>query len=193
MLKSIRSVVIWTGTVGLFSGVASYAQVAEPFKKAELTTEITQDPFDFIQEIAENSARNQQDQRLGNIAQYSSKSKFGGSLKYHKKGSGSPEQAQTIYNALVQKYGPPKSVRGQSHVWDIENPSKSSTQADMVTVILRMEASGAYELIMDRDRGENGRASWDATRIKKANAKANAKLVQQRKIKPLLFVQENND
>lgn len=189
MLKPIWSVVIWVGTVVSFSGVSGYAQVPVPLKKIEHTVELKQDPFDFIQEIVENSGHNQQAQDLGNATQYAEKPQYSASLKYHKKDRVPPEQAQAIYNALVHKYGVPKSVRGQSYVWDIENPAKSITQADIVTVILKMENPGSYELIMDRDRGENGRATWDATRIKKANKKP----IKRNRVKPLLVLQENHD
>lgn len=195
MLKSMCSVAILAGSVILFSGNLSQAQVVAPFKKTERTIELNQDPFDIIQEVVENSGRNQQELGLAKNTKSGVKPTFATPLKYEKKSSGSPEQAQVIYSALVQKYGTPKSVRGQSHVWDIKNPGKSSTQADKVTVILKMGNSGAYELIMDRGRGENGRATWEATSVKKAKAKLqNQQNQQNQKVtKPFLVLQEDND
>ena len=158
---------IWVSLGVSFYGFSGHAQVSAPLKKTKHTIKIDQNPFDFVKEITENAGRYRQSRGFANAAQHSAKPKSGASLKYQAKDNGSSGQAQVIYNALVREYGPPKSVRGQSHVWDIENPRKGIIQADMVTVILKMETSGAYELIMDRDRGGNGRATWDATRVQK--------------------------
>jgi len=181
--------IVWAGLGILLYGVPGHAQIAKQTKKPEQTIKLEQNPFDFVQEIVENNGQYQQGQNLAkNIAQGATpKDKY--ALKFHKKSNGSPQQAETIYNSLVQKYGPPKSIRGQSHVWDIENPEKDSAQADMVTVVLKMDMSGSYELKMDRDRGENGLATWDATRLKKAAIKPS----KQKKANRKLVLQVDND
>jgi len=195
MLKSIWSLrIVWCVWAILFYGIPGYAQIAEPTKKVEKKTKLAPNPFDFVQGITENAGQVSQGRGLANAAQHNAKPENSTSLKYRTTQGSSPGQAQVIYNSLVQQYGPPKSVRGKSHVWDIENPAKSAVQADVVTVILKMEENGTYELVMDRDRGGDGRATWDATRIQKANAKkASAQQKKQKKSKPQLILQADND
>ena len=81
-------------------------------------------------------------------------------LKFQQTYKLSHAQEQAIYRSLVRAYGQPNSIRGPSHVWDIKNPTSGGRQADMVTIIFKMDGSGNCELVMDRDRGEDGRATW---------------------------------
>jgi len=124
-------------------------------------------PFDFVRQAAEASNEKPSQQRQirqrGTPAIFANqKPPTGGGpkLQYKQTFAARPGEAQKLYNTLVRKYGPPKSVRGISHVWDIENPDTSHQQSGTVAVILSIEQSGAYELIMDRDRGEDGSATW---------------------------------
>ncbi len=195
MGQSVYFGAIGAGVIILFSSFSGYAQVVVPFKKTELAIKSEQNPFDNVQDIVDNNRSHKKRAGLENAPKNGTKSKISKSLKYQKKYTGSPQQAQAVYKSLVGQYGQPKSVRGKSYVWDIKNPSKNSVQADIVTVILKMDTSGTYELVMDRDRGENGRATWDATRVKKANTKekVKAKLGKQKKTNSRLILQEDND
>jgi len=130
-------------------------------------------PFDFVLKAAEasdeNSPRQKQVRQIGEPAVFANQLRLNNdepALQYNKKFKAKPGEAQKLYDTLVQKYGPPKSVRGTSHVWDIENPSTSHKQSNTVAVILSIEENGAYELIMDRDRGEDGSATWALPRRK---------------------------
>jgi len=158
--------------VGVACGGVRDAQAADKVSDqvrlvAQSPEEIEPSPFDFVRQAAETSNKSSFSQKqvgqIGEPAVFASQKLLNSgepTLQYNKKFIAKPGEAQKLYKTLVQKYGPPKSVRGTSHVWDIENPSTSHKQSDTVAVILSIEESGAFELIMDRDRGEDGRATW---------------------------------
>ncbi len=110
------------------------------------------------------------------------------SLKFHQVYTLGKAEERAVYDKLVRTFGPPKSIRGSSHVWDIKNPSAGGKQADVVTIIFKMDGSGRCELIMDRDRGEDGRATWAAPRVQPAKKSSRGKVMASRKP-----VEQNND
>jgi len=97
---------------------------------------------------------------------------------------GGSKQAKQLINELTVKYGEPSSIRGGNHVWTIKNPDKSGVQADVVTIIVSLNPTGNSELIMDRDRGENGLATWALPRrnLQQATPQAKAKQLQAKKL-----------
>lgn len=201
-----KVLVVVTVSILMCSGGA-YAQLTEKtvsqLNKPEPSYISESNPFDFAWQAAETpklAVGNAQFQK-SNAALSSAKSEIRAqslikrktALQYRRKFSasrnGSQEQSKTLYNTLVQKYGAPKSVRGQSHVWDIKNPSRGGQQSDIITIIMKMAKNGDYELIMDRARGEDGRATWATPRIETL---AVQKAPQQKKqIYPIL--QPDND
>ncbi len=178
-----------------FCSVCASAQSSTPVQKPIFSQISSKNPFDFALNAAENLPEPGQAQALK--YQRSSirdgrpevKNVLNAPLQYRKKFRQSPQRAQTLYKTLVQKYGKPKSVRGVSHVWDIKNPDKGGRQADIVTVILKIQKNGSYELIMDRDRGENGLATWAAPRLLKEKIKPQVQHIA--KAQPI--VQPDND
>jgi len=191
-------------TVGIwFCGGVANAQTASNKVKLQENIELSYiaelNPFDFVQQEAENlvsTTKTQQFQKsksLNKSAQYSAKARTSSApksaLQYRRKFSASSGQSQALYQTLVGKYGQPQSIRGQSHVWDIKNPNRGGTQADIVTVILKMADNGDYELIMDRDRGENGQATWAAPRLEKPVVQQS----QSRKTRFQPILQPDND
>ena len=143
----------------LSAGLA-YGQAQQPSKSIQGP----QNPFDYTLGLiaAPGAAKARQSQQSQTFAKGTSPLQYRGSL------SGGQAQAKTLIENLTLKYGPPTSIRGQSHVWDVENPNAGGAQAKIVTIIVKSGTSGEAALIMDRDRGEDGRATYTAPRIAKA-------------------------
>ncbi len=158
-------------------------------------------PFDFVMEVFEQE-KNTNKSLSRNIIFQSSKQlqgKTGRSfarqytqpkspqLQYKNNLSLSKKQADNILRKLQLQYGKPTSIRGDSYVWDIKNPQASKEQADIVTIIFRKNKTGDYQLIMDRARGGDGKATWALPRRKKPagsrllQKKQNKQKAQQRK------------
>ena len=182
----------------LLGAVNGHAQTNNVRMKSATITGVEDNPFDFVRQTAEsqdnlkhfqNKARGKTFATRNGLNPRANARKTAGALQYRKKFNGSSGEAKILRKTLVAQYGEPKSVRGQSHVWDIENPSRGGAQADIVTIIMQMDKSGDYELIMDRDRGEDGRATWAAPRIEKLTIQK--KQPQKKQILPIL--QPDND
>ncbi len=174
-LLYIFAVTVLAGLVWCGSSNAQTADTAP--SRAQLALQKPEglgvDPFEFVRRTAENSDNGlpgqKQARQTGTLAMSARQTQRNDGetmLQYHKTFAARPGEAQKLYNTLVQKYGPPQSVRGNSHIWNIENSNTSHRQSDTVTVILSIRDEGAYELIMDRDRGEDGRATWALPRRK---------------------------
>jgi|GEM_PF-2979083 len=87
-------------------------------------------------------------------------------LQYRKQINGGAVQAENLIAGLTAKYGAPKSVRGNNYVWEVDNPAQDSLQANVVTIIVTVNEKGKSELVMDRNRGEDGRATWAVPKLK---------------------------
>ncbi len=143
-------------------------------------------PFDVAQEImqaapAKTGKTVQKQMRMRSFTKVAPK------LKFHQRYALDKARQQAIYNELVRRFGPPKSIRGTSHVWDIKNPTAGGRQADILTIIFKMDKNGMSELIMDRDRGMDGRATWAAPRRKPTAYAQKSQMMQVQK------VEQNND
>lgn len=170
--------------------VAANAQTSDISAKFDAIIETTQNPFDFALQVAESQgALKRQSKSFQKTTQGRALPRKSLALQYRKKFGGTAEQAQALRKILVAQYGEPKSIRGKSHVWDIENPNSGNGQADIVTIILKMGEVGGYELVMDRDKGGDGRATWAAPRMEPVAPKQ--KQQKQRRLKSIL--QPDND
>lgn len=182
----------------LFFPVLGNAQSQKALQEPVISENSQQNPFDFALQAVENaeqitrqtgSAKVQRLKQYNLSVQKNSQKKQSNALQFRKKFNGTPAQSQHLYKALVAQYGEPKSIRGQSRVWDIQNPHKGQNQADIITIILKMEQNGAYELVMDRDRGADGRATWAAPRIAPTPKPSKAQKAKQRQA----ILQPDND
>ncbi len=151
------------------------------------------DAFDFVLQAAQRATHPENipgSGQIGKASRFTVVQKTPDALQYNKKFTTTPEQAKMLYNTLVQKYGTPKSVRGKDHIWYINSPNSTRhVQSDIMTIILSMEKNGHVELLMDRDRGEDGRATWALPRRKTDNnlsAKTVGKPPMKSKARPLL-------
>ncbi len=73
-------------------------------------------------------------------------------------------RSQAILQKLRRQYGAETSIRGRSHVWDVKNPNANRRQADIVTIIFQRD-NGQCRLLLDRDRGADGRKTWALPRL----------------------------
>lgn len=116
------------------------------------------DPFEFVVRNMENEPRRQISSRRETSA--ASADNAVSALKYTRTLNDSPNQAKDFLETMNQKYGPPKSIRGNNHVWDVGNPNTHHLQAKMVTIIVSYEPNGTSYVVIDRDRGEDGSATY---------------------------------
>jgi len=80
-------------------------------------------------------------------------------LKYIRNFNGDTTAVDKVLAKLTQKYGIQKSTRGNSYVWEVDNPTKGLKQADLVTIILTVDPNGLSVLIIDRAREGSSIAS----------------------------------
>lgn len=80
------------------------------------------------------------------------------------------QTAKTALSKMRLAYGPAKSVRGNIHIWELPNPQSGPSDDKTVTVMITDGASGG-EIVADRFKGRDGRATW-ANRKTKAQIRA---------------------
>ncbi len=120
-----------------------------------------ENPFEFARELVESTGV----QSLNSVAM-KTPDLAKPQLQYRGKSGQNQAQTDRLLKDLTQKFGPPKSVRGADHVWEVENPNAGLSQSKLITIILSVDGNGGSELIMDRNRGEDGRATWALPRRK---------------------------
>lgn len=67
----------------------------------------------------------------------------------HSFGSNS-SSASKLFDAIIDKFGPSNSVRGNNFVWQIDNPEKQKKQKKTVTIVLTIDPAGDSRIMMDR-------------------------------------------
>lgn len=96
---------------------------------------------------------------------------------HHRNRKISAVQAQTLIKTFTKLYGMPTSQRGNNTVWEIDNTTSSTAEpskayahllAKKTTIIIHTSLSGASHLTIDRERGEDGTASWAVPRRTKS-------------------------
>ena len=136
-------------------------------------------PFEEACSIVERSHRKSESEYLNVCTTRGS-----AALQYNSVFGNGSAHAKNVLLQLQQKFGEQKTIRGASYVWEIDNPNKSAIQADIVTIILNYNPNGQSELILDRAKGGDGRATWAAPRrssaVKKNSiAKTDRDLIQE--------------
>jgi len=160
--------------------------IITPYSYAQ-SAKINENPFEFARNLAESGGasalHSQQPNSIGpEIRQATAKPQ----LQYREKAGRSKVQTKRLLEGLTQKFGPPKSVRGANHVWEIENPDTGLSQSKLITIILSVDRNGSSELIMDRNRGEDGRATWALPRREVSQGTSLRKQEQRVKRAPLV-------
>ncbi len=192
MLFCVKSLIVSFSVLSVaLCGLTVHAQKISPDTNDTSKQSTIQSPFETAQNIFEQKEKFKAHGLKTKTDKQSKKPIKPQELRFNKKYQGSSQQAILAYDSLVKQFGPPKSVRGDSYVWDIENPDKSATQSDLVTVILKMGNSGNYEVLIDRDRGGNGKATWAATHALKSKLKLQN--LKPKSPKNQITLQDDND
>ncbi len=181
LLARLGAPIAIIGCATFYSGGALGQQV--PVKGP--MNSVQENPFDYILALAETPNLANTSSTAARVARPLKVSRKSADLQTRKPLRGG--QAKSLIENLTLKYGPPKSIRGQNYVWDIANPDAGGRQAKIVTIIVKLNTSGRSELVMDRDKGEDGRATYAAARRAKQVAAAPKKQIQKQVLDPRLI------
>ncbi len=160
-------------------------------------SKVEDDPFEFAVQSVEMAAKPPQAgataEKIGASVGQSGRNqpRKSARLKYNKTLDDSPDQAGNYLDIITRKYGPPTSLRGDNHVWDIANTNNQPDQARLVTIMVTYQPAGISGLVIDRRRGEDGSETYALARAKKERDEKNKQNPNPSRPPPIIV--PNND